>query len=264
MVKASWRRAAWLVALLIGVGCDAAGPDPEFDETPSLALLITRGPPPSVSGFPADSGLFATLVITGTPIYSPYLRAERFEMRRLSDGARFAWRPIDLPTDAVPAAGPRARGNYFLPRNGGGAELGSDAIAEGESYELVVEAGPDRIVGRTRVPGQFEFVREATDGDSIVRWRRAPGAAAYMFHIFTDFRPTEDTFAIVRRPVPFPGEPPIPAIKIRVFALDSNYAAFASDRRVARSGISGGWGVFGSFSWGDTELPARSASVAPR
>jgi hypothetical protein len=261
MVRVSWHRAVSVAVVLIGVGCDATGPVPEFDETPNLALLITRGPPASKHGFLIDSGLYATLVTTGTPIRSPYVHAERFEMRRLSDGARFAWRPVEPPAEAILAAGPRASGNYFLPRTAVGAELGSDSIAEGESYEVVVELGPHRITGRTRVPGPVELVREPADGDSIVRWRRASGAAAYMLDLFVDYRPTEDTFAVVRRAPPFPGEP---ALKLRVFALDSNYAAFRSDRRVSRSGITGAWGVFGSFSWADMELPARPASVAPR
>jgi len=256
-----------LGAALACVGCDAAGPMPPFDEAPTIAVLITPGPPPPAFGFgsaPADSGLFGHLLVTGTPVRSPYLRADRFEMRRLSDGARFAWRAIDPPREAVPTAGPDQVGNYFLPRSANAAGLGSDSIAEGEQYELVAEAGQHRIVGRTRVPAKVEFVREPTDGDSIVRWRRTAGAAAYLINLFPLLKPIDDTLIVIRLPPPVPGAPPRPSILIRVFALDSNYAAFAADVRAERAGVTGAWGVFGSFSWADTELAPRTASVARR
>jgi hypothetical protein len=238
---------------------------PPFDDSPAIAVLITRGPPAATFGFsPPDSGLYAHLLITGTPVRSPYLRAERFEMRRLSDGARFAWRAVDPPEDAVPSAGPREVGNYFLPRIPSAAGLGSDSIAEGEEYELLVDAGQHQIVGRTRVPGKVELVREPTDGDTVVRWRRTPGAAAYLVGGFPLLQPIDDTVFVFRIGTPLPGEPPRPAFTIRVLALDSNYAAFAGDMRVERSGITGAWGVFGSFSWADAEVPRATASVARR
>jgi hypothetical protein len=256
-----------LGAALVCAGCDAAGPMPPFDETPTIGVLITRGPPPRTFGFgssPADSGLYGHLLVTGTPIQSPYLRAERFEMRRLSDGARFAWRAIDPPRDVVPTVGPDEIGNYFLPRSSSAAGLGSDSIAEGELYELVAEAGAHRITGRTRVPGKIEFVREPADGDSIVRWRRTPGAAAYLVNLFPILmKPADDTLIVIYRSPPLPGQPPLPPLVVRVFALDSNYAAFAGDVRVDRAGVTGAWGVFGSFAWADVELPPRTPSVAP-
>jgi hypothetical protein len=238
---------------------------PPFDETPTIAVLITRGPPPPTFGSsPADSGLYGHLLVTGTPVQSPYLRADRFEMRRLSDRARFAWRAVDPPRDALPTVGPDEIGNYFLPRRSSAAGLGSDSIADGEHYELVAETGPHHITGRTRVPGKVEFVREPTDGDSIVRWRRTPGAAAYLVNLFPLLKPVDDTLIVIYRSPPLPGQPPLPPVTVRVFALDSNYAAFAGDLRLERAGVTGAWGVFGSFSWGDAELPPRAATVAPR
>jgi hypothetical protein len=266
MVRAlRWGTAVLLTAALGGFGCDATGPVPDFDETPTVALLITPVPP-----VPLDSGLFATLVTTGTPIRSPYLRAERFEMRRLSDGARFDWRAVDTPTDAVPVLRPLARGNYFLPRRSGTGGLGSDSIVEGAVYELVAQAGPHQIVGRTRVPGKIEFVREPADGDSIVRWRRDPNAARYAAEYAFDgyllLASIEDTAIVVRRAPAFPGqlEPMTPTRVIaRVIALDSNYAAFRSDVRVERAGITGAWGVFGSFTWAHATLTYRKVSTDP-
>lgn len=247
---------------LVGAACNAAAPVPEFDETPMIALLITSEPPsrpqPPSGAIGADSGLYATLLTTGTPLRSPYLRADRFEMRRVSDGARYAWRPIDPGREAFPVHS-LAAPNYFLPRRDNADGLGSDSIAPGGVYELVAEAGPHRIIGRTRVPGRIEFVRAPTDGDSIVRWRRTPGAAGYAvgpeFFFFGLQPPLQDTVVVVRQPPPAPGQP-AQRIMIRVFALDSNYAVFRSDFRASRAGITGGWGVFGSFTWADTELPA--------
>lgn len=257
--------AAWLGVALVIAGCDAAGPMPEFDQTPTLALLIT--PVPQLrfgTSSQSDSGLFAMLVTTGTPVQSPYLHADRFEMRRAGDGALFGWRSVDTPTEAVDAFGFSALGNYFLPRGESIAGLGSDSIVEGGVYELVIQAGQHQIVGRTRVPGRVEFVREPTDGDTIVRWRRTPGAARYAFEGgFISLRPIEDTMIVVR---PYPAIPGLPeeGLPIRVIALDSNYARFRSEDRGGRAGITGAWGVFGSYSWAEVTLPPATASIAPR
>jgi hypothetical protein len=237
---------------------------PPFDETPTIAVLITRGPPPPTFGSsPVDSGLYGHLVITGTPVQSPFLRAERFEMRRVSDGASFAWRAVDPPRDVVPTVGPEEIGNYFLPRSSNASGLGSDSIAEGEQYDLIAEAGPHQIAGRTRMPGKVEFVRDPTDGDTIIRWRRTPGSAGYMINLFPLLmKAAEDTLIVIHWTPPSPGEPALPPPVVRVFALDSNYAAFAGRGRVERAGITGAWGVFGSFSWGDTELRRPAARAA--
>lgn len=265
MVTRRPSRLALCAAMIAASACDAAGPVPEFDDTPMVALLITAGLPPQRVGGTPDSGLYAALLTTGTPVRSPYLRADRFEMRRVADGALFAWRAVDPPQDALPVLAIPI-GNYFLPRHVGVSGLGSDSIAPGEEYELVIDAGRHRVVGRTRVPGRVELVRAATDGDTIVRWRRTPGAAGYRFggdfFFFADGPLYNDTVLVVRR-VPLPGLPPEP-VRVRVFALDSNYAAVHGDFRVSQAGVIGGWGVFGSFTWADAELPPPAAPSAAR
>jgi hypothetical protein len=263
VVTHRWRRLPLcLGAAFMAAACDATGPLPNYDETPSVALLITPEPVSRFIGEAADSGLRATIVTTGTPVRSPYLRADRFEMRRLPDGARFAWRYVEPPAKAVGVVFSLISGNYFLPRRADPTGLGSDSITPGTVYELLAEAGPHRVAGRTRVPAAVEFVRAPSDGDSIVRWRHSAGAATYSFE-FSGFvqevRSIGDTALVVRRASP--GAPPT---VIRVFAFDSNYAAFRSDFRAGRAGISGGWGVFGSFTWADTELPSPAAATARR
>lgn len=259
----SWRVSAGASAALVGLACQAAEPLPQFDETPAVTLIITpeilaRPLPPGAPPGP-DSGLFATLITTGTPVRSPYLRADRFEMRRVSDGARFAWRPFPTQRDFVGYA-PQEFGNYFLPRATSGTGLGSDSIAPGTVYELAIDVGAFRLAARTRVPGRVEFVREPTDGDSVVRWRSAPGAAVYGVSSNTYvLRRIADTAVIILRG-PLPGQTPN---IVSVFAYDSNYAAFSGDVRASQAGISGGWGVFGSYTWGEVELPARAASTTP-
>jgi hypothetical protein len=252
-------------AVIIAAACDTTGPLPDYDETPSVALLITPEPVSRFIGDAADSGLRATIVTTGTPVRSPYLRADRFEMRRLADGARFAWRYVEPPQDAVGVVFSLISGNYFLPRRADPTGLGSDSITPGTVYELVAEAGPHRVEGRTRVPAAVEFVRAPTDGDSIVRWRHSAGAATYSFELWgfvQALRLIDDTTLVVRvSPFLSPESPPT---VIRVFALDSNYAAFRSDFRVGRAGINGGWGVFGSFTWSDTDLRPSAATATPR
>jgi hypothetical protein len=263
MVRVLCSRRSVCVAALAISGCDAAAPVPQFDDAPMVALLLTPGPPPRLGSAEPDSGLYAALLSTGTPVRSPYLRAERFAMRRVSDGALFAWRPTAPPAEAVGVFS-LVVGNYFLPRLSDPSGLGSDSLAPGEVYELVIEAGRHRIVGRTRMPGPIDFVREATDGDSIVRWRRVPGAAGYGVEAesFIYAGPLiTDTAAVVHLRPPFPGEPPR---TVRIFAVDSNYAAFQGDFRVSQAGITGGWGVFGSYTWADAQVLAPAASAARR
>lgn len=261
MVRMRRSGLALCVAAIGVAACDAAGPVPPFDDTPMVAVLITPGPPPRLYGFPPDSGLFAALLTTGTPIRSPYLRADRFEMRRVSDGALFAWRPVAPRSEAI-AVFSFVDGNYFLPRRDGASGLGSESLTPGEVYELVVDAGVRRIVGRTRMPGGVEFVSEPTDGDTILRWRSAPGAAGYGVFgrdIYTTRR-IADTAVVMYRDPPFLGQTPNIA---SVFAYDSNFVAFSGDPRVSQAGISGGWGVFGSYTRADKELPRREGPPPP-
>jgi hypothetical protein len=106
------------------------------------------------------------------------------------------------------------------------------------------------------------LVREPTDGDSVVRWRSAHGAAAYGVgggDIYA-LRRIADTAVVVVRGPPFLGQT---SSVVSVFAYDSNFAAFRRDFRASSAGISGGWGVFGSFSWAETELPPRASSASP-
>jgi len=257
---ANCRRLGTLAAAVAAaLACETSTLVPPFDETPTVALLIT--PEPTSGSFEpqSDSGLFAVLVTTGTPLRSPYLLADRFEMRRVSDGARFAWRAVPTEAEAILVSGydPYTPGNYFLPRQATAEGLGSDSIVSGVEYELVVEAGPHRITGRTLVPGPVQFVREPTDGDSIVRWRRAPGAGGYLVSgVFLLDQPILDTVARIG-----PLIPGAPDERIRVFAVDTSYAAFVRERRAAQAGVSGGGGVFGAFTWAEMELPPAGAAA---
>lgn len=268
MVSTRGQLAVILAAAVLFPGCQLADPAPDFDDTPTVALLIASEPLPN-PGAPPDSGLYATLVTTGTPYYSPYLRAEHFEMRRASDGARFAWRPIDTDRAAIGAVPDpfETSGNYFLPRQANAAGLGSDSIAPGEVYELIVEAGRHVVRGRTRVPGPIEVVREPADGDTIVRWRRVPGAADYTVGLegegFFDLRRIADTAIVLRRFPNSPGDGQGPDAAI-VVAFDSNTVARRSDFGAERGGVTGAWGVFGSFTWTRVELPPPPAVSASR
>jgi hypothetical protein len=257
------RRRSLSPALALALaGCTATEPIPDFDETPAVSVLITPSAYPALHWLAPDSGLSATLVATGTPVRSPYLRADRFEMRRVSDGALFAWRAIDPPREGVGVIPSSGAANYFLPRQQNAGGLGSDSITTGGVYDLLVEVGRYRVDGRTRVPGPVELARRTTDGDSVVRWRRVSGAASYQVWggpaLLTPTPITDTVLIFPQRLRPTGGSGPLP---ITVFALDSNYAALLSDFRVSRAGISGGWGVFGSFTWGDTRLPASAATA---
>src|SRR5215475_11112004 len=87
-----------------------------------LFFCAVVGPPwgTVVSPTPSDTALYAFLLEAGTPLEAPYVTADRFEMRRVPDGALLDWRPNTpaKPQINLTRGAPTEDGNYVLPLHG--------------------------------------------------------------------------------------------------------------------------------------------------
>jgi hypothetical protein len=222
-----------------------------------IALLLTD----SASQASSDAPVYALLAAVGSPLEAPLVRAERFEMTRVVDGAAFDWQWLATPHQvlSVESAAPEHR-NYVLPFAGTGGRLGARDLRAGERYRLHIEAGADTLDGEVRIPDPIRFVPDPGGADSVAHWRRVGGAGAFLDYFVSRGEPVyavlgQDTTRIVS-PVYLPRQwlNPDGTFDLTVTAIDSNYTVFLGDRRVTAAGIRGGRGVFGAFTRGIVRL----------
>lgn len=235
------RRAAVLVAAALASACSGDAIVVPVSEEPFLYLVLNERSVDRSS--PAGHvGQHALLLTSGSPAQpAHYRRAERFEMRRASDGAAFAWqvRPLtgdvgsfpsvslDHPNLSLPAAAPPA--------------LGADDIVPGETYELRVETGGRVIQGRVTVPARFAATVAERDGRRVAVWPRVPGAAGYRI------TPGDGPLRI-QADTAFPVPDGLPGgSALRIDALDPGLFTYLTDDRTGRAGIDAGYGVFGAL-----------------
>lgn len=184
---------------------------------------------------PQDTIVAAVLGTTGVPTRFEYRDAEQFEMRRLSDGRRFAWVKQDLDSTARSRYLP-AHPNFVLASAATPLGLGREDLSPGERYELQIVSKGRTIDGWTTIPGVPEPIVREQDGAIVVAWPPVTAAAAYIVY----GKISQDTFYVLGRP----GES-IPEA-IAVTAIDTNYFRFASDPAVTAAGLSGAFGLVAS------------------
>ncbi|MGH7720193.1 MAG: hypothetical protein ACREON_15295 [Gemmatimonadaceae bacterium] len=236
------RRLAIALFLSATVGCGAEPTLPVSDE---LLLLLVLSPQSADAG---DTVLFALLVTVGTPIESEYRLAERFEMRRLPDGATFAWRPLPVsgraPIDFDGTERDSLAANYALGSASSTGELGRGNVRAGETYELRVETGGRVIRGRVTVPQQITPSLIMVEGRLALTWPPVMGAASYVVNDgrFGGTRTTDTVYFLSRE------EPDEPRREIRVRAVEQNLHEYLFDPSRERSGLDSGFGVFGALS----------------
>lgn len=233
--------AALLALSLAALGC-GGGDDIVFpeDEEPFVYLVLNEiiGP----TGEPVQPAFLLTLV---SPDSARYLTADRFEMRRVSDGARYDWRneslfslvPFDQGTSVQ-----LFEGNYLLRDSTTSRGLGRRALEPGGTYELRVEAAGRVIRGRVTIPDTFGIsLVERDDGDVVAVWPDVEGAAGYSVEGTGDeiFRPVfqADTTWDVR-----PG-----TLSLTVRAADPHAFRYLTDDDARRAGVEGALGVFGAI-----------------
>ena len=193
----------------------------------------------------------ALLLTVASPLEPmPYRSAERFEMRRASDGRRFGWQA--LPVGSIDPGTAESvglhMGNYHLPDSATTAGLGAADLRPGESYELEIETEGVVVRGKVTIPAAFTARVEVRDGRRIVTWPSVPGAGGYVVGAHPYSRePQPDTFYVVP-----PDSPPGP---MTITAVDPNLYRYLTDENLGRSGIDAGYGVFGAISVAWVDLP---------
>lgn len=247
--------ASCIVAL---AGCGGGDPlVPRAVDDVQVALLLTD----SASRTDPDAPLYALLASVGSPVEAPLVRAERFELTRMSDGAAFDWQWLETSRSVIgaDAPGPEDR-NYVLAAQGTGGRLGARGLRAGERYRLHVVAGAHTLEGEVRIPDPIRFVPDPDGVDSIAHWHRVAGAGAFLIYAVGRGEPVyaqlrQDTTATVWPTyLPSPFLNPDGTFDLPVIAIDSNYTAFLRDRRVTAAGIRGGSGVFGAFTRGTVRM----------
>lgn len=210
-----------------------------------------------------DSVIRAILMHSGDPSIARYVAAHSVEMFRVGDNAPFAWREIASP--GVPPASYQGlalltAGNYVLDEPTPGGRLGRSALVAGAEYALRITLDDRVVSGRTRIPQRVALRVHEVEGRRRVSWSPVPGVPLYVVDSETEFVAvtTPDTFYVLFEEGGRIGLDDTSPRRLRVAALDSNLAKYWSDTTISRSGISSGYGVFGSYSARDTMLTPRS------
>ncbi len=233
--------------LLLTAGCGTADIiAPESDEQFLFLVLNWR----TLSHYDLDSlTQHALLVTAGSPSELPlYRSAQRFEMRRASDGAPFDWR---AHTRLYPEAGridfvELNSGNYYLPEKSSGNGLVYEDLEPGETYELEIETEGVVLRGRATIPESFTVSILVQGSHRIAVWPRVRGAGGYI--VGGEGEVQADTTYVIPADVPA-------GTRLQVRAVDENLYRYLADERVGRSGIDRGYGVFGAVVFADALVP---------
>lgn len=244
------RRLFCLALAIALLACAGEGPFTVHAEEPMLVLILS---PDSQSAI--TSQLRALLTTTGTPFEVEFRSAERFEMRRASDGAVFDWQETAVPAGQfTPSAG-----NFVLAESASTRGLGRVDLRAGERYTLDVLTVGRSIVGETSIPMRPRpQLVERSDGTRMVEWPRDARVGGYAVFAETDDGPervTKDTFYVLREDVRRGLLPPSP--KVRITAMDPNWYRYLSDSTARVAGIEGARGVFGAKSTAEIDVPPR-------
>lgn len=228
-------------AALLLAACGEAPTVPESEE-PMLHLVLNQR---TLSHHSDYFGQHALLLTSGSPLESPrYRRAERFEMRRASDGRRFDWRAYsNLPDTPGTVSGiSMAAANYYLVEESSAVGLGAADLRSGERYELGVETGGRTVRGSVLIPAPFAASVERRDGRTLATWPTVTGAAGYLITASDGSHSLQvNTRFVVPAGVARGGS-------LTVQALDPNLYRYMSERRTGRAGIEGAFGVLGAVS----------------
>lgn len=254
------------VALGLLVGCallGCAGADAlRSSQGVGVYLIVTRDvPDPDETNPVPDSTLRGLVVTLGSPFAAEYREIGSASMTRRSDGASFDLL-VDARTGSVTVANRFIRldsiGNLALSWDAGPGGLGRQSIQTGDIIDLEIVTGDQTIVGSSVVPAPPAIQVSTVNGSTTMSWPRPAAGGSFVLRVDTDGRPgarilTTDTSYVIRRDRPM-SEIPDPAI-FEVTALDAHASRYLRDSTVVRSGLSAGFGVFGSSSRRRVTIP---------
>ena len=260
-LRPTWHRLRFCAAAALGclpwiVGCANDGSLTPESQAPFVFVILTSTQAAIGGPSQPDSSIVGLLLTIGSPISSPFRKADRFEMRRATDGALFDW--IERTPSSVTGADFRgiaaSDGNYQLKHATTTTGLGSDSIKPLESYTLTIDTQGSQLTGLTTVPA-IPQPRIVVDGTRrFILFGPVNGAAGYIVSLgsFSTGLLTPDTVLEMRsgglNPLP-------PNSEFRVIALDTNAFRYLSDTTRGSAGLVGGLGLFGAASAARITLP---------
>lgn len=230
-----------VAAIAMALGCTADPIVPPSANDPFLYVVLNQRTVSDVDGVARQHALLITpRAPTEVPLYRP---AQRIEMRRVSDGTQFGWRGYGLTGGLVQREGVGlGESNYYLPDSATAPDtLGALSLQPGEAYDLYVETDGVTIRGSVIIPGQVLPIITQENNRGVVRWPKATGAGGYVVALpGPDVQVVLDTFFVLPSDLPR-------GSRVVVQALDHNLHRFLVDRRLGRSGLDNGFGVFGAL-----------------
>lgn len=226
-----------LVGLSVGTACDS---NPIVPETRRPFLYLVLNQTVERDGEPVQPAFLLTILRADSVVHRG---AERFEMRRLSDGAPFDWgtERTDVPLAFGSAAPGLRTANWLLADSSTGAGLGRPSLEPGQTYELVIETGGEEIRGQATIPDTFSVSVVERDGGRTAVWPTVEGAAAYS----VDAAGAGEPFHTLQRDTTFVLADSATALS--VIAVGPNTHRFITDETARRAGVEGGLGVFGAI-----------------
>lgn len=236
-------KAAALVILSVALLAGCRGDEvliPNSEE-PFLNLVLNQR---TVSERVGRSGQFAFLLTSGSPAEPARFRcAEHFTMRPTGTTAQFRWRALACSGEVggYPAVSFNDA-NHYLPDPTTAEGLGAEAIQPGGAYELLIETGGRTIRGSVRVPVSFSASASEHNGRRMAVWPRVVGAAGYQIRLPDERLVTQTDTSFTVPDEVLRGE------QIEIRALDPNLWRYVTEDQLHRSGIDGGFGVFGAIS----------------
>jgi hypothetical protein len=230
-----------VLGLSVPTSCDTSDLLVPVSDEPFFYLVLNER---SLSEYSGEFTQHALLLTTGSPLESPdYRIAERFEMRRLTDGASFDWQPYAEARgqtgtkDAISLQG----ANYHLPLVSTPRGLGVDSLAPGERYEIEIASRGHLIRGKTTIPAAF-VARFVAVGEAMhVIWPQVQGAVGYSLTFSSGT-------VVLQQDTTFRPESTDRGGTLVIRALDENLYRYMAERDLSRSGITGSYGVIGASS----------------
>lgn len=232
-----------LVSCLIGGPACADAPLVPENRRPFLYLVLNHTA--KIEERTVQPAFLLTMIRADSIVYRG---AERFAMRRLSDGATFEWtsQRAPGPVDVVDFGFLSARlgeANWHLADSATSDGLGRASLEPGQTYELVIETGGEVIRGRATIPDSFGVSVIQKDSARVAVWPSVDGAAGYA----VDAPGAGDSLPLYRSPsdTTYELSPADTAVSVR--AVGPNVYRYDTDPEARRAGIEGGFGVFGAI-----------------
>lgn len=242
---------ALTAVLLLAVAVPACSTEITFPENrePFLYLILNEVAP---AGGPVQPALLLRQIRADS---AAFLEADRFEMRRMGDGATFDWRHEHLfgfvPFEDIGSTN-LSEANYILADSATARGLGRVDLEAGDTYEVRVAAGQAEITGTVTVPDAFSVAVVDRGEDRRAVWPTVEGAEGYSVSLVElDGRGT-----FLQRDTTISLSSDARVVTVR--AMGPQAFRYLVDPDLRRSGIQGGLGVLGAIQVVRKEISAPS------